>query len=107
METEVKKPEPPAGTSFTLILPLDKKIDGKKATYYMKDMDEPTFFMIRSLIDAKKHHEAVRVWIKALSIVGDGADSLDFLRTNFIAVNAALPHMLDEISPLDSELKKN
>lgn len=100
MEEEIKTP---VGTVFTLTLPLDR--DGKKATFFLKDMDEALYFAMRELLDARKTYDAYRLIIKSLSL--PGSDDVSLLKNNYVAMNSASVALIEIITPLNGELKKN
>jgi hypothetical protein len=99
---EVKKIHP--SSAFTLVVPLDREVDGKKAIFHIKDIDENVFMAAKTLIDLNKQFDAVRLIVKALWVAGD---DVSLLANNFIAVTAATKQVLKLIEPMEGELKKN
>lgn len=100
---EIKLPE---GTAFTLVVPLNRD-KSKEATFYLREVDEETFMAFKSMVNAKKTFDAVRLVIKSLSLPGsDDVKTLSGLN-GFIGVNAAGILILDLLEPLEGELKKN
>ena len=97
----------PEGTVFTLIVPLDRSATPKKATYYLREVDEETFMMFKSMVNAKKTFDGVRLLIQALSL--PGSDSVELLKgpKGFVGTNAAGMQVLELLDPLEAELKKN
>lgn len=93
----------PKGTEFILTVPNDRKANGEKLTFYLKDVDEAVFVGAKALIDQKKDFDAVRMMIKALSLPG----SSDVSKMTFVALQAATSKIIELITPLDAELKKN
>lgn len=103
MSSEKEEVKLPEGAEFTLVIPLDR--GGKrKATFHLKEIDEDIFLGAKKMIDQGKHFEAVRMVIKALWV---GGDSIDLLSKNFVAINAASKAVVELITPLDADLKKN
>lgn len=93
----------PKGADFTLKVPLD--YDGnQKATFHLKKIDEEVFMAAKAMIDKGKQFDAVRMVIKTLWV---GGDSPDTLKDNFVAVNSAATAIIEMITPLNADLKKN
>lgn len=100
---EVKIPD---GTVFTMKVPLDRD-RSKFGTFYLREMEEATFLAAKSLLDNKKHFDAVRMILSALCL--PGSDSVDLLKgpSGFIGLNSASVLVAELIEPLEGELKKN
>ncbi len=93
----------PPGAEFTLKVPLDR--DGKrKATFYLKEMEEDVYMAAKTLIEKGKHFDAVRMVIKNLWLGGDQPESIN---KNFVAMASAAKAVAELIAPLDADLKKN
>ncbi len=104
METEVSKT--PEGTAFTLTVPLNRD-KSKTATFFLREVDEETFMAFKSMVNAKKTFDAVRLVIKSLSIPPSDDVKLLTGKDGFIGVNAAGILILDLLEPLEGDLKKN
>jgi len=88
---------------WTLRVPKDR--DQKEFfEMQLRDIDEPTFLYAIQLINAGKEFEAVRFLLKELRVSGD---SVEELNKNFVAVRAANSALIEMITPLEGELKKN
>lgn len=94
----------PAGTVMTVIVPLDRS-QTKKATFYLSEMKEDIFLASKALQDQGKHGDAVRMIVKMLSL--PGSDSADLLKDNFVALNSASKPIIELITPIEAEVKKN
>lgn len=92
----------PKGTEYTLTVPI-KRDASEKLTFYMKDIDEAVYTAAKSLIDQKKETAAVRLIIQQLML--PGSDPIEKL--NFIGLQAASAKIVELITPMDAELKKN
>lgn len=104
MEEEEEEIKAPTGTVFTLIVPLDRE-KTKFATFFLKDIDESLYLAVKELIGQKKLFDATRLMISQMSLEGSSPASM--LKGNLIAVNSAASLMIEIITPLDGELKKN
>lgn len=93
----------PKGTVFTLIVPLDRE-RSKNATFYIKDLTEDVYNAARSMFDAKKDFDAVRLIIKALQT---GGDKVEDLKDNFTAMQSLARLVHEMVAPVEGELKKN
>jgi hypothetical protein len=100
--TEVKAAEIPAGTVFTMTVPLDRK-KSKLATFHLKEMDEDLFMAARAQMD-KNDFVAVRMIVKSLWLGGEPAE---LLNGNFIATQSAKVYINEMLIPVEGELKKN
>lgn len=92
----------PQGTEYILTVPI-KRDRSETLTFYLRDIDEPVYNFAKSLIDQKKELEAVRAIIKNLSL--SGSDPIEKL--NFIGLQAASAKIVELITPMDADLKKN
>jgi hypothetical protein len=92
----------PKGTEYTLVVPI-KRDASEKLTFYMRDIDEAVYSGAKSLIDQKKELAAVRMIIQQLML--PGSDAIDKL--NFIGLQAASAKIVELITPMDADLKKN
>lgn len=91
----------PKGAAFTLTVPLE---DGSKKVFHIKKMTEDVYNAARSLFDAKKDFDAVRMIIKALQVGGDKVEDLK----DDVPAMAGLARMVYKmIEPIECELKKN
>lgn len=98
----MSEPKIPTGTEYTLTVPI-KRDRSETLTFYLKDIDEAVYGYAKTLIDQKKELEAVRAIIKALML--PGSDSIEKL--NFIGLQAASAKIVELITPMDADLKKN
>jgi hypothetical protein len=99
---ELKSPE---GTVLTFTIPLSREKDCKTATFYLKEMQEDVYLYVKSLQDAGKSGDAIRAIVKQLSL--PGSDSVEVLKDNFVALNAAAKPVMQLLDPLEAEVKKN
>lgn len=99
-----EKQKVPAGTVFSITVPLDRN-KTKFATFHLKEVEESIYLAAKSLQDANKSGDAIRLMIKELSL--EGSDQVELLKNNFIALNAASVPVMDMLKPLDAEVKKN
>lgn len=98
-----EKTEVPNGTVFTIVVPLDR-LKKSIATFHLKEMTEEVFYGAKSLTDAGKDFDAVRLVVKALFL---GGDSTDLLKDNYVAVSSASRQVMEFMRPIDVEIKKN
>lgn len=93
----------PEGTAWTLKVPINRD-KTRFATFYLKEIDEPVYLAVMSLIDKDKELDATRMMIKSLQV---GGDDVSVLSTNLIAALSARKMAREIITPLEGELKKN
>jgi len=89
---------------FTLKVPVDRE----QKTFYeieLNDIDEPTYVMVQKVLNAGKQSEAVRLMVQQLWVGGNC--TYEQFAGNFIAVHSASQALIELITPLDGELKKN
>lgn len=89
--------------TFTLKVPKDRSLKDH-FVIELRDMDESVYLTTMKLINAGKQTEAVKFVVKNLRVGGDSAD--DFAQ-NFLAVQSANLALVELITPLEGELKKN
>jgi hypothetical protein len=104
METKETVNSLEESADYVIRVPLDKHAK-KMATFYLKEMREDIYIAAQSMIDQKKSLDAVRMIIKNLSM--PGSDSVEVLKDNFVAVNAAAKYILEILTPVAGEIKKN
>lgn len=88
---------------WTLKVPKDRS-EKEFFKIEMRDIDEPTYLYAMQLLNAGKEFEAVRFVIKELRVSGDSAEEIN---SNFVAIRAANSALIDMMTPLSGELKKN
>jgi hypothetical protein len=100
---ETPKNEVPAGTEFTLIVPLDRK-KTKQATFYLKDIDEAIFLAAKDMISKGKGLDAAVFMIKNMRL---GGDEVSVFTDNLVAKRSAADLIAEILEPVEGELKKN
>lgn len=99
-----KEEEVPAGTVWTLEVPLDRD-KSKQAIFYLKDMTTPVFMAAKDMLNKGKSFEAALFIIKSLRLGGDEITAIDI--ENFVAVRSASDLVAQILEPVEGELKKN
>lgn len=95
--------ETPKLGDYTLVVPLNRE-KTKKATFYLRDIDETVFLATKAVLAKGKELDAVMVMIKALRV---GGDEVRLLENNFIAKQSASFLLGEFLEPVEGELKKN
>ena len=94
---------PLKGTYTVVAYKGDTEADGK-FEFVLKELDEVTYLAAQRLIANGKETEAIKMIISALRVGGD--DPVEFGKC-LKAVLSARKAVLQMITPLDGELKKN
>jgi hypothetical protein len=88
---------------YTISIQKNRGSD-ERISIILKEIDEPTYVMVRGMLNKDKEMEAAKFLLKTLRIGGVSADEIT---NDFRRLQACIFPLLEFLTPLDGELKKN